>query len=119
MELTPDKIKQLNKLVWEEKAIVYHPVKSKGFCNVNKNKRFGSWIFKGSGSKNILKQFLTFNPEYKCIAQINDFNGFRQFIPFKNWQDCWDAYVHTGFHKRYLYEMILSDNPCKPYLDIE
>ena len=36
MELTQDKIKQINKLLWEEKAIVYNQVKGKGYCHVNK-----------------------------------------------------------------------------------
>jgi len=119
MELTPERVKQINKLLWEEKYIIYNPIKGKGFCNINKNKRFKSWIFKGSGSKNLLKQFLAYNPEYKCIAQIQDKNGYRQFIPFKSWESCWDVYKTAGYYKRYLYEVIVSNNYCKPYLDIE
>ena len=41
---------------------------------------------------------------------------YRQFIPFKSWNDCWTVYKHAAYNKRYLYEMILSDNYCKPYL---
>ena len=119
MELTPARLKQINKLLWEEKFIIHNHIKGKGFCHINKNKRYKSWIFKGSGSKNLLKQFKAFNPEYKCIAQINDINGYRQFIPFQNWSDCLEAYKHTGYTKRYLYEVIVSDGFCKPYLDIE
>lgn len=86
MELTPERIKQINKLLWEEKYVIYNPMRGKGFCSVLKNKRFNSWIFKGNGSKNALKQFLSFNKEYKCVAQIQDKHGFRQFIPFKSWE---------------------------------
>lgn len=119
METNSEQLKQINKLLWEQKFIIYQPVKSKGYCNVIKSKRFNSWIFKGSGSKNLLKQFIAFNPEYKCIAQIQDSGGCRQFIPFKTWDDCWTAYQHTGYYKRFLHEVIISNRPCKPYLDIE
>jgi hypothetical protein len=119
MELTEKNIRAIQRLLWEEKSIVHHQVKSKGFCNVRKNLRFGTWVFSGSGSKNYLKQFLAYEPEYKCIAQILNCKGYRQFIPFKTWQECWDIYKTTGYEHRYINEVILSDNPCKPYLDIE
>jgi hypothetical protein len=119
MEMTPERVKQIHKLLWEQKYIIYNPIKEKGYCTIRKNKRFDSWIFKGSGSKNMLKQFVTYHKEYRCISEINDINGYRQYIPFKSWQDCWNSYITTGFNHRYLYEIIISDNPCKPYLDIE
>lgn len=60
-----------------------------------------------------------FNNDFKVAAQIMDKHGYRQFIPFKSWDHCWKSYLHEAFNKRYLYEVILSDKPCKPYLDIE
>ena len=60
-----------------------------------------------------------FNHNFKVAAQIMDKNGYRQFIPFKSWSHCWDSYKHEAFNKRYLYEVILSDKPCKRQLDIE
>jgi hypothetical protein len=119
MELTTERIGQIQRLLWEEKYIIPNPIKGKGSCHIIKNKRFGSWIFKGNESKNALKQFLAFNKEYRCIAQIQDINGYRQFIPFRSWKNCWDSYQFCCYDKRYFNEIILSDNPCKPYLDIE
>lgn len=119
MEGNPEHLKAINKILWEEKFIQQHQVKGKGYCNISKSVRFNSYIFKGSGSKNLLKQFLEHNDSYKVAAQIQDINGFRQFIPFKSWEDAWKTYQHSGYYKRYLYELILSNKPCKPYLDIE
>lgn len=119
MELSQDNIKQINKMLWEEKAIVLEVEKGKNYAHVKKNKRFNSWVFSGSKAKSLLKQFITFNDEYKKISQIQNFQGYRQFIPFKSWTDCWNIYKTTGFNHRYLYELIISENPCKPYLDIE
>ena len=34
-------------------------------------------------------------------------------------ENAWESYIHAAYYKRYLYELILSDRPCKPYLDIE
>ena len=112
-------IKIISKLLWEEKHILHEPKQGKGYLSVTKNKRFNSFIFKGTGSKNFLKQFMHFNNNFKVAAQIMDKHGYRQFIPFKSWNHCWNAYLHEAFNKRYLYEVILSDKPCKPYLDIE
>ena len=112
-------IKIISKLLWEEKHILHDHKQGKGFLSVTTSKRFNSYIFKGTGSKNSLKQFMHFNNDFKIAVQIMDKNGYRQFIPFKSWNHCWDSYKHEAFHKRYLYEVILSDKPCKPYLDIE
>ena len=112
-------IKIISKLLWEEKHILHEHKQGKSFLSVTKSKRFNSFIFKGTGSKNSLKQFMHFNNDFKIAVQIMDKNGYRQFIPFKSWNHCWDSYKHEAFHKRYLYEVILSDKPCKPYLDIE
>ena len=119
MELNPEQVKAIQKLIWEEKCIVYSQVKGKGYCHIKKNKRFKTLVFSGSGSKNYLKQFLAYEPEYKCIAQILNFKGYRQFMPFRSWDECWDLYKTTGYNHRYLNEVIISNNACKPYLDIE
>ena len=112
-------IKKVNKMIWDEKNIILEPKRGPNQCNVTKNIRFDVHIFKGTGSKNKMKRYMDTIPELKVVAQINDSKGFRQFIPFKSWADCWEKYKHTNYYKRYLYEMILSDKPCKPYLDIE
>lgn len=116
---SPDDLKKLLQLKWEQKHIVHKQKHAKGFCSVTKNKRFKSYLFKGPGSKNLLKRFIQFKPEYKVVAQILDRKGYRQFIPFKSWDNCFDAYQHEAWSKRYLFEVILSDRPSKPYLDIE
>ena len=59
------------------------------------------------------------NKEYKIATQITDKKGYRQFIAFKDWEDAFEKNAHTAYEKKYIYEMILSHNPCKPYLDIE
>ena len=111
--------KMINDILFEEKFIIHEPKKAKGFLSVVKSVRYGTKIFKGIGSKNAVKSYLTNKPELKILAQINDQNGYRQFVPFKSWSECLDKYKHEGYYKRYLYEVILSDRPCKPYLDIE
>ncbi len=120
MENNPDHIKAINKLLWEEKHIIHKSAKGKGYCSIKRDsKRFMSYIFKGAGSKNLLLQYITHNPQYQIVAQIQDIRGFRQFIPFISWNEAWNSYLHANYYKRYMYEVILSDRPCKPYLDIE
>ena len=111
--------KMINDILFEEKFIIHEPKRAKGFLSVVKSIRYGTKIFKGIGSKNSVKAYLSNKPELKIVAQINDQNGYRQFVPFKSWSECLDKYQHEAFYKRYLYEVILSDRPCKPYLDIE
>lgn len=110
---------QLNKQIWEERNIILHQKPGKNFEHVQKSSRFDTYVFKGSNSKNKMKQFMSDFPDNKIAVQINDVKGFRQFIAFPNWDICWIKYLHTAWNKRYLYELILSDKPCKPYLDIE
>lgn len=111
-------MQKISNLLWEEKFIIRDPKKGKGFCSITKSKRYQTHIFKGNGSKNQLKRYIFYNKKYKAIAQIIDQKGFRQFVPFKSWEECWELYKHERYDSRYLYEMILSDRPCKPYLDI-
>lgn len=86
---------------------------------MTKSKRYGTYIFSGVGSKHTLRRFLEYNEEYKVVAQILDKKGYRQFIPFKSWEDCWEKYKHEKYISRHLSEVVLSDRVCKPYLDIE
>ena len=44
-------IKKISQLLWEEKHILHEPKQGKGYLSVTKNKRFNSFIFKGTGSK--------------------------------------------------------------------
>jgi hypothetical protein len=108
-----------NKQLWEQSNIIYKQKESHGFVSIIKSQRFDTTIFKGIGSKKELKKYLNKYPDNKAIAQILDKNGYRQFISFKSWEICWDKYQHEAKIKRYLYEVILSNKPCKPYLDIE
>lgn len=93
-------------------------------CNVTKNVRFDSYIFTGYSSKQILKYFIHKTKDdqmygYTKIIQILDYYEKRQFIPIRNWSYFWDLYVDEPIKHRHLFEMIVSDQPCKPYLDIE
>ncbi len=93
-------------------------------CSITKNVRFDSYIFKGYGSKNILKYFIekTKNEKgygYNQIVQLLDDKGFRRFIPIRNWTELWKQYEDEPIKYRYLFEVIRSDQPSKPYLDIE
>jgi len=70
-------IKIISKLLWEEKHILHEHKQGKSFLSVTKSKRFNSFIFKGTGSKNSLKQFMHFNNDFKIAVQIMDKNGYR------------------------------------------
>lgn len=112
--------KYVKQFIWEESRIIYElDKKCTSKCSIVKSPRFNTFIFKGNGSKNMLKQFMAFEREYKCIAQIHDNNGYRQFLPFTSWAQCWDSYKKAAYKHRYMNEVIISDNYCKPYLDIE
>ncbi len=89
-----------------------------------KDKTLELLTFRGKNSKNLLKLFVneTINyPEFGFtkIVQILDKNGFRQFVPIKNWKNFWKKYKNIQIKSRFLFEVILSNFPCKPYLDIE
>jgi len=93
-------------------------------CNIKKNIRFDSYIFRGRGCKNILRYYIdnhrsTQSQQYKGVVQILDDAGHRQFIMMRSWDDLWDRYRDELLSDRKLFEVILSDRPCKPYLDIE
>jgi len=93
-------------------------------CNIRKNIRFDSYIFRGRGCKNILKYYISkyksdISIKYKGVVQMLDDKGHRQFIMIRSWDDLWDRYRNELMMHRKLFEVILSDRPCKPYLDIE
>jgi hypothetical protein len=46
-------------------------------------------------------------------------NSYRRFLPIKNWKSFWNTYKDEPVISRYLFEVIRSEYPCKPYLDIE
>src|SRR5690606_11515363 len=48
-----------------------------------------------------------------------DENDYRRFFPINDWKKFWKNYSIEPVRFRRLFEVILSDMPCKPYLDIE
>jgi hypothetical protein len=97
---------------------------SKHCCKVTKIVRYDSYVFMGSGAKQILKYFMRATKDnqlygFTKIVQILDFNNRRQFIPIRNWSNFWDMYADELISNRHMFEMIMSHQPCKPYLDIE
>jgi len=93
-------------------------------CAITKIVRYSSFVFNGSGSKTILRYFMNKTKNdpihrYQKIVQILSNNGFRRFIPIRSWTEFWGNYRDEPVKTRYLFELIRSDQPCKPYLDIE
>ena len=93
-------------------------------ATVKLNNRFDTYIFTGTGCKNLLRIFMkkTVDEEeygYKRVVQILDEYDFRRFMPINNWRKFWKNYRSEPVRTRRLFEVILSDMPCKPYLDIE
>jgi len=93
-------------------------------CNIRKNIRFNSYIFRGRGCKNVLKYYISKHKSsvsqlFKGVVQILDDKGHRQFVMIRSWDDLWNRYRDELLMHRKLFEVILSDRPCKPYLDIE
>lgn len=120
-----DQIKNMNwgDTITFDSEYYNHDVKKK-LCLINKNIRYDTYIFKGRGSKCILKYFMNKtkndpNYGYTKIAQILDNKQFRRFFPIKNWNCFWKIYKNEPIKNRRLFEIIRSDQPCKPYLDIE
>jgi hypothetical protein len=93
-------------------------------CLIKRNVRFASYIFHGNGSKTIARYFInkTKNEEgfgFQKIIQILNERSFRRFIPIRSWEEFWSRYKTEPIKYRHLFELIRSDQPCKPYLDIE
>ncbi|VBB17630.1 putative helicase [Yasminevirus sp. GU-2018] len=93
-------------------------------CAITKVVRYKSYVFYGNGSKNILRYFMnkTKNDQeygFQKIVQILNEKGHRRFVPIRSWEQLWETYSDEPIKYRYLFELIRSDQPCKPYLDIE
>jgi len=86
--------------------------------NTQTNKHYTA--FSGKGSKNAMKEHALLSEDSNtAFVQFLNGHSYRNFTYFKNWQL---ALKHLPFYtnkQRYIYEMILSGRPCKPYLDIE
>ena len=106
-------------MIWEEKNIVYEHQQGPDYIHIKNDKRFEVKVFSGVGSKDKMKRYLENNKHLTVVGQVNDVKGYRRFIPFINWSDAWKRYFCTNIQKRYMYEIILSDRICKPYMDIE
>lgn len=92
------------------------------YCSISSMPTYNTYIFTGCGSKNILKHFMNKTKSkynYNLIVQLLDLKGNRQFMPIVNWDDFWNVYHNKPIQYRHLFEVILSNKPCKPYLDIE
>jgi hypothetical protein len=91
---------------------------------VKKNNRFKTFLFCGHGCKNLLRIFMKRTVDdsrfgYKRIVQILDKQDYRRFMPINDWRRFWKTYETEPVKLRRMFEVILSDMPCKPYLDIE
>lgn len=127
-----DVVKQIKSMEWGETiSVISDPTitqKDKRrikYCSIIKIVRFKTYMFYGFGSKTILRYFMNKtadDPEYsyKKIVQILDGGKFyRRFMPIRSWKELWKAYEDEPISDRHLFELIRSDQPCKPYLDIE
>lgn len=97
---------------------------TKKYCAISKIIRFGTFMFNGYGSKNILRYFMNktkTDPEYgyQKIIQVLNNKSYRRFLPIKSWEQFWTQYNDEPIKCRHAFELIRSDQPCKPYLDIE
>ena len=88
-------------------------------CYISSMPTYNTYIFAGNGSKNILKHYMNKTNSYNFIVQMLDANGNRQFMPIANWTDFWNVYHNKPVQYRHLFEVIISNKPCKPYLDVE
>ena len=79
--------------------------------------------YSGCNSKMLLLKDITlsdFKFDYKINSVCEFFNrkGYRNYTYFKTWCDALE-YLPYYEGKRFIYEMIRSNKPCRPYLDIE
>jgi hypothetical protein len=72
-------------------------------------------IYKGINSK---KKMLEKATTEKAYIQYMDEKGYRNFTCMEDWKTALDKLPYYN-GKRFIYELILSSKPCKPYLDIE
>jgi hypothetical protein len=86
--------------------------------NIHQNKHYTA--FSGKGSKNAMKEDALLNDiTNTAFVQFLNGHGYRNYTYFKNWEMALKYLPFYTNNQRYIYEMILSDRPCKPYLDIE
>lgn len=121
-------VDQIKKMKWGEKICImsypYDQIHHKKYCTISKLIRFSTYIFGGYGSKNILRYFISKTKDdedygYTKIVQILSNNSYRNFLPIKSWETFWKSYKDEPIKDRHLFELIRTDQPCKPYLDIE
>lgn len=85
---------------------------------VRKEQKYQGYVFSGYGSKNIAKLFLEHNGEYLNLIQSMK-DGYRQFVVIKSLKKLFTTTKNDLMVFRNMYEVVRSDYPCKPYLDIE
>jgi hypothetical protein len=120
-------VEQIKSMEWGQKIIVDSDpnyLTGTKSCSIIKNVRFRTYMFNGSGSKTILRYFINKTKSdrdhgYQKIIQMMNNKSYRRFLPIRSWEDFWKAYRDEPINCRYLFELIRSDQPCKPYLDIE
>jgi hypothetical protein len=121
-------VSQIKDMKWGDNICVdsepHIKLSKKSYCNVTKNVRYDTYIFNGKGSKRILRYFMEKTKYidgygYTNILQIINSKMYRQFMPIKCLKKFWNSYKDEPIKNRYLFEVIRSDRPCKPYLDIE
>lgn len=121
-------VEQIKDIKWGEKIYVnsepFINLSKYRNCIITKNIRFSTYIFSGRGSKKILRYFMkkTENDNkygYKNILQIINTKKQRQYIPIICLKKFWNNYKDVPVKDRFIFEVICSDRPCKPYLDIE
>ena len=121
-------VEQIKNLQWGHTIAIdpepqYVSLNKKNMCYITKIVRFSSYEFRGYGSKKILRYFMketSDDPSYGYQKIIQILTGkSRTFLPIKNWEDFWKTYEDEPVKDRHLFELIRSDQSCKPYLDIE
>lgn len=127
-EYMDDIVTKLKEMKWGDIISIdsepHIKLSKKKYCIVTKNVRFDTYIFNGKGAKKILRYFMEKTKElkkygYTKILQIINSKSYRQFIPIKCLRKFWNSYKDESIKNRYIFEVIRSDKPCKPYLDIE
>lgn len=115
-------VDEINNMRWCDVIYVCldpEPDVNSRYCRISSNIRFNSYIFSGYGSKKILRYFMEKNKQYTRIIQLLNKRQYRRFIPIRDWESFWDSYADELVCNRLIFELIRSDQPCKPYLDIE
>lgn len=120
-------IEKIKKIKDNETIIVYldpNNIIYNNKCSITYKKDILSFIFCGKGSKKLSIVFVkeTKNDpkySYNTIIQIFNKNLYRQYIPIKSIKKIWNKFSDRLIKDRYINEVIISESPCKPYLDIE